>query len=83
MPANPVAPGTNVPKEDMKIIEAMPVKSLITYPETGLTFGAGNALEVRGHAWAGDRKIEAMDLSIDYGATWISATVDPPANEGA
>ena len=83
VPANPVAPGTNVPKEEMKIIEAMPVKSLITYPETGLTFGAGSALEVRGHAWAGDRKIEAMDLSIDYGATWISATVDTPANEGA
>ncbi|MEL6588959.1 MAG: molybdopterin-dependent oxidoreductase, partial [Bacteroidota bacterium] len=35
VPKNPVPPGTKVSDEDMKIIESMPVKSLITYPRTG------------------------------------------------
>jgi DMSO/TMAO reductase YedYZ molybdopterin-dependent catalytic subunit len=35
VPKHPVAPGTEVPKEDMMIIESMPVKSVITYPKTG------------------------------------------------
>ncbi len=83
VPKFPVAPGTKVAKEDMKIIEAMPVKSLITSPETGKTSGLDSPLEVRGHAWVGDRKIKAMDLSIDYGASWIAAQLDPPANDGA
>ena len=36
VPMTPVAPGSEVPDEQMKIIEAMPVKSLITFPETGV-----------------------------------------------
>jgi hypothetical protein len=38
---------------------------------------------VRGHAWAGDRKVRALDLSIDFGATWQRAELDPPANPHA
>ena len=34
MPCEPVAPGTKVPSEAMCIIEAMPVKSLITAPRS-------------------------------------------------
>ncbi|MCB1808008.1 MAG: sulfite oxidase, partial [Candidatus Competibacteraceae bacterium] len=80
VPRYPVAPGTDVPKEDFVIIESMPVKSLITYPETGTQL-SGNTLEVRGHAWAGDRDVKALHVSIDFGATWIEAKLDPPPNK--
>jgi len=73
-----VAPGEDVDKKDFKIIESMPVKSLITSPETGKAV-AVRSLSVRGHAWAGDRAIQAVDVSIDFGASWISANLmDPP-----
>jgi len=81
VPNRPVSPGEEVDKKDFDIIERMPVKSLITSPENNAT--AGRSVEVRGHAWSGDRTIEAVDLSIDFGATWISANLDNPANSGA
>ncbi len=37
-------------------------------------------MAVHGHAWAGDNWITALDLSIDFGATWIQAKLDPPPN---
>ncbi|MEZ5864983.1 MAG: sulfite oxidase [Geminicoccaceae bacterium] len=82
VPNRPVAPGEDVAEEDYVIIERMPVKSLITNPatETDLT---GESAEVRGHAWSGDRTIERVDVSIDFGATWQTAELDPPVNEGA
>jgi len=81
VPNRSVSPGEDVDKKDFEIIERMPVKSLITSPETGAT--AGRSLEVRGHAWSGDRTISAVDLSLDFGATWIRADLDKPANSGA
>jgi DMSO/TMAO reductase YedYZ molybdopterin-dependent catalytic subunit len=78
VPAFNVEPGAKVDKEDFKIIESMPVKSIITSPETGQT-ASGRSLTVRGHAWAGDRSVSAMHVSIDFGATWIEAKmIDPP-----
>ena len=82
VPPYPVAPGESVPAEDMQIIHAMPVKSLITRPETGLTL-AGRELEVAGHAWAGDTEVAAVDVSIDYGASWQPAELAPPHNPHA
>ena len=40
VPAYPVAPGTEVADADMKIIETMPVKSIITAPQTGARVAA-------------------------------------------
>lgn len=82
VPRYPVAPGTKVPKEDFEIIEAMPVKSLITAPATGLT-SSSRSFEVRGHAWAGDTNISAVDVSFDFGATWQRTDLAEPANKGA
>ena len=82
VPPHPVAPGESFPAEDMKIIHAMPVKSLITLPETGLAL-AGRELEVAGHAWAGDTEVARVDLSIDYGATWQPARLARPHNPHA
>ncbi len=81
VPAYPVAPGTDVPNEDMVIMEAMPVKSLVTFPANGAETGL--ATEVRGHAWVGDRLIEKLEVSIDFGATWQDADLDAPVNTGA
>lgn len=81
VPRYPVAPGTEVPTEDFVIIERMPVKSLITFPANGAA--SGMATEVRGHAWSGDRSIDRVDISIDFGATWQEAELDGPVNDGA
>lgn len=81
VPNRPVAPGEEVAKEDFVIMEAMPVKSLITSPAMGES--AGGTMEVRGHAWAGDRSISAVHLSIDFGATWMEASLDDPVNPHA
>lgn len=83
VPKTPVAPGTPVPDEDMAIIESMPVKSLITHPATGARFAVGETFELRGHAWAGDLDVDALDVSINFGASWSSAALEEPANKYA
>ena len=83
IPKFPVAPGTKVPDEDMKIIESMPVKSIITYPKTGAMIGKGKSFEVRGHAWAGDLAVKEVHVSIDFGVTWKKCITNPPKNRHA
>jgi len=83
LPAYPVAPGTEVPEEDMVVMTDMPVKSLITFPQSGTQTSAGEATEVRGHAWAGSGDIASVDVSIDFGQTWIPARLDPAKNKFA
>ena len=81
VPKYPVAPGTEVPLEDFETIHAMPVKSLITHPQDGAD--VGTEFEVRGHAWAGDRTVQRMEVSADYGESWQEAELDDPVNNGA
>jgi DMSO/TMAO reductase YedYZ molybdopterin-dependent catalytic subunit len=82
LPLHPIAPGAKIPEDNahFKIIEAMPVKSLITYPKTGAQVAAGKPLEVRGHAWVGDLKVKEMHVSIDFGSTWQSCNLKEPRN---
>ena len=80
VPCNPVAPGTTVADENMCIIGSMPVKSLITFPESGACRAFGEAILVRGHAWAGDLRVRDVFTSIDHGATWQPTVLEPPAN---
>lgn len=80
IPCQPVPPGATVADEDMCIIESMPVKSLITFPKSGIETRVGRRLGVRGHAWAGDSAIKATHTSIDFGATWQKAKLRKPAN---
>lgn len=81
VPRYPVAPGEKVPTGAFEIIEAMPVKSLITHPASGITLPRGtNSLDVRGHAWAGDLEVKEMHVSVDFGATWTKADLSPPPN---
>ena len=80
VPKNPVAPGDKVKDEDMKIIESMPVKSLITNPKTGAILKKGKPLAIRGHAWAGELEVSKMEYSIDFGASWNSCLIEKPVN---
>jgi len=84
VPSYPVAPGEEVPTEAFEIIESMPVKSLITFPQSNVEVAAAEPVtEVRGHAWAGDNRVAAVDLSIDFGATWQRAELSEPVNDYA
>lgn len=83
LPARPVAPGTEVPESDMAVMTVMPVKSLVTFPETGSSAKVGEATEVRGHAWAGNGDVQAVHVSIDFGQTWSEAKLEPATNKYA
>lgn len=83
LPAYPVAPGTEVPEADMEILTVMPVKSLITFPQTGASVAVGQPAEVRGHAWAGNGDVKEVHVSTDFGQTWAEAELDPPPNRFA
>ncbi|MGV3559451.1 sulfite oxidase [Larkinella arboricola] len=80
VPINPVPPGVDPPEDQFRIIEAMPVKSLITFPKTGATVELGQPIPVRGHAWAGDRSVKTMYVSYDFGATWQECKLKAPKN---
>jgi DMSO/TMAO reductase YedYZ molybdopterin-dependent catalytic subunit len=80
VPKYPVAPGTEVPESDMKMIEAMPVKSIITRPATGVEIRFGEALSLRGQAWCGDGPVKEMHVSYDFAATWVRASLASPRN---
>ena len=59
------------------------MKSLVTYPKSGIDHPVAEALAVRGHAWAGDRSVSQVFTSIDFGATWREAAIERPVNRFA
>ena len=80
MPQYPVEPGAVVPDEDMEVIESMPVKSLITFPRSGLNHRLADPLRLHGHAWAGDLEVARVLVSLDFGQTWREADLAKPVN---
>lgn len=81
VPKYPVEPGESVPEEDFRIIESMPVKSLITFPKNGAVLPKDHrTILVRGHAWAGDNVVKKMHVSVDFGSTWIESNLSDPPN---
>ncbi len=80
VPCDPVAPGTEVPDDEMCIITSMPVKSIITYPKSGAVISLDQKLPIRGHAWAGDYEVTKMEVSIDFGQRWERCDLQPPTN---
>ena len=83
VPCRPVQPGQRVADEEMCIIESMPVKSLITFPKSGVQVKAGDAVALRGHAWAGELDVKAVQVSTDFGQTWQPANLKPAKNRHA
>ena len=83
VPKYPVVPGAKPPKSDMEIATAWHIKSLITRPAANAKPGIGQAVKVRGHAWAGEDKVKKVLVSTDYGLTWKRAKLMRPPNKYA
>ena len=75
-PKHPGAPGVAVDASDLEVIEGMPVKSFITSPADQDSIGL-NKTTIRGVAWAGEEKIEAVHVSTDGGSRWEEAQLSP------
>jgi sulfite oxidase len=82
MPVHPLQPGEKLAEtpENFRIIEAMPVKSIITHPKTGAVLQQTQLLPLRGHAWAGDKAVREVMISVDFGVNWQPTTLQPPKN---
>ena len=79
---NPMVPGGKVDEKNMKDLESMPVRSIITNPADGTKIPAGTReVKLRGASWAGDNEVKEVDISTDYGATWHRAEVSKPKNK--
>ncbi len=81
VPVQPIVPGSQNDGKTFRDLESMPVRSIITNPANGTRLPAGSRdIALRGAAWAGDNTVKAVDVSIDFGATWMAAKVEPPKN---
>jgi DMSO/TMAO reductase YedYZ molybdopterin-dependent catalytic subunit len=83
LPRYPVEPGAKVPNADMQVMTGLRIKSVITRPETNKEAPAGQPLQVRGHAWSGETDVKGVQVSIDYGVTWLDAKLGPSPNKYA
>jgi DMSO/TMAO reductase YedYZ molybdopterin-dependent catalytic subunit len=78
----PMVPGGKVDEKNMKDLESMPVRSIITSPADGAKIAAGTReVKLRGASWAGDLVVREVDVSTDYGATWHRAQLGKPKNK--
>lgn len=81
VPINPMEPGGPVDEENFRDLESMPVRSIVTAPADKTRMPAGTReIALRGAAWAGDFEVDDVSVSIDHGATWRTARLDPPRN---
>ena len=84
VPVRPIVPGRRNDGRDFRDLESMPVRSVLTNVAHGTRLPGGTReLDLRGHAWAGDRTVRAVHASVDFGATWQEMKVDQPANRHA
>jgi DMSO/TMAO reductase YedYZ molybdopterin-dependent catalytic subunit len=71
VPARPLMPGSTADAGGFRILQAMPVRGIITSPANGTRFPAGTReVRLRGAAWAGELEVLRVDVSLDFGATW-------------
>jgi len=77
----PMVPGDKGDPKNFKILESMPVRSIITNPANGAKLAAGTRkLELRGAAWAGDNSVRSVEVSTDYGSSWKTTKLGDPRN---
>ncbi len=67
-PGKGMQPGVPVKPEEMKPVEAIQVKSVIA------TIGP----KVSGTAWAGEKAVATVEVSVDRGRTWKAAKITSP-----
>ncbi|MGO4572044.1 sulfite oxidase [Microvirga sp. 2TAF3] len=81
LPIHPIPPGSDGKGAELRILESMPVRSIVSFPADGSLYPSGTRrIAVRGAAWAGDDVVTRVDLSIDGGATWVEAALEPLRN---
>jgi sulfite oxidase len=77
----PMVPGGKADDKNFRILESMPVRSIISNPANGTRLPSGTRdLALRGAAWAGDLSVQRVDISLDYGATWMAANMAATKN---
>ncbi|HKD05098.1 MAG TPA: sulfite oxidase [Bryobacteraceae bacterium] len=77
-PKYPLPPGTPASPSELEVIEGMPVKSTITYPADEAKLSSA-PITIRGFAWAGEEKVERVEVSTDGGARWSDARLTQPS----
>jgi sulfite oxidase len=78
----PMIPGGKSDDANMKIMESMPVRGILTNPENGTKFPSGTkSIALRGAAWDGEYGVKAVDVSLDFGATWKPVKVAAARNK--
>ncbi|OLB78557.1 MAG: molybdopterin containing oxidoreductase [Alphaproteobacteria bacterium 13_2_20CM_2_64_7] len=78
---NPMVPGDRPDEKNFRDLESMPVRSIITSPMNGTSFGKDvREVKLRGAAWAGDLTVRRVDISTDFGASWKRAQLTAPKN---
>jgi sulfite oxidase len=78
---NPMVPGDRPDEKNFRDLESMPVRSIITSPMNGNSFGKDvREVKLRGASWAGDLTVKRVDISIDFGASWKRAQLTAPKN---
>jgi DMSO/TMAO reductase YedYZ molybdopterin-dependent catalytic subunit len=81
VPNTPMIPGGKVDEKDFRILESMPVRSIITSPANGTKLPANTReVQLRGAAWAGDLTVSRVDVSTDAGQTWTQVDLQPARN---
>ncbi|MFL6303969.1 MAG: sulfite oxidase [Candidatus Sulfotelmatobacter sp.] len=79
LPVRPLIPGEVADPKDFRILESMPVRSIITHPVDGARISDAATIEVRGAAWAGDHVVRRVEVSLG-GETWQAAELKPLRN---
>jgi sulfite oxidase len=78
----PMVPGDKADPKNFKILESMPVRSIITNPANGTKLAAGTReIKLRGASWAGDLTVRQVDISTDFGSTWTRVKLEKPKNK--
>ncbi|PPD30538.1 MAG: molybdopterin containing oxidoreductase [Hyphomicrobium sp.] len=81
LPIKPMVPGAKADPNNFKVMESMPVRSVISSPMNGAKFAAGTSeVALRGAAWAGDLPISKVDVSIDFGSSWAGMSLAKTTN---
>jgi DMSO/TMAO reductase YedYZ molybdopterin-dependent catalytic subunit len=84
VPVKPIVPGSSNNGADFVDIASMPVRGLLTNIAHGTRMPAGTRrLDLRGHAWAGDKTVRAVHVSTDFGASWAEMRVNEAPNRHA
>jgi DMSO/TMAO reductase YedYZ molybdopterin-dependent catalytic subunit len=77
LPARSLQPGEKPDASEMKVIEDMPVKSLIVSPFATEKLEVGQPVQIDGFAWSGHTPLAGVDVSTDGGRDWKAAELSP------